>query len=75
MADGGEGFADILCHYIHGKMIEVDTLDLQGRRIRAAYAYNEEKNSRSWMWRAVLGSISIQRIGAIRWLLLPMGSD
>ncbi|MEY8542665.1 glycerate kinase family protein [Dubosiella newyorkensis] len=43
MADGGEGFADILCHYIHGKMIEVDTLDLQGRRIRAAYAYNEEK--------------------------------
>lgn len=43
MADGGEGFAQVLCGYIRGKMVEVETVDLLGRRIKARYAWNEEQ--------------------------------
>lgn len=43
MADGGEGFARVLCGYIHGEMVEVQTYDLLGRKIIAHYAWNEKR--------------------------------
>ncbi|EOS61834.1 glycerate kinase [Firmicutes bacterium M10-2] len=43
MADGGEGFARVLCGYIHGEMVKVQTYDLLGRKITAHYAWNEKR--------------------------------
>lgn len=43
MADGGEGFAEIMCRYIEGTMVEASTYDLLGKRITARYAWNEKR--------------------------------
>jgi glycerate kinase len=45
MADGGDGFAMVLKHYLHTTTINCDTQDPLGRKITASYQWNEKKKT------------------------------
>jgi len=45
MADGGDGFALVLKHYLHTTTINCDTVDPLGRKITASYEWNETQKT------------------------------
>src|SRR4029078_107741 len=45
MADGGDGFAMVLKHYLHTPPIYCDTLDPLERKITAAYQWDETQKA------------------------------
>ncbi len=45
MADGGDGFASVLKHYLDTTTIHCDTVDPLGRKITASYQWNETKKA------------------------------
>jgi glycerate kinase len=45
MADGGDGFASVLKHYLDTTTIRCDTVDPLGRTITASYQWNETKKT------------------------------
>ena len=45
MADGGDGFAMVLKHYLHTTTINCDSQDPLGRKITASYQWNEKKKT------------------------------
>jgi glycerate 2-kinase len=45
MADGGDGFASVLKHYLKTVTIDCDTVDPLGRKISASYQWNEKNKT------------------------------
>jgi glycerate kinase len=45
MADGGDGFAEVMKYYLHTDTVECDTLDPLGRHITASYQWNSNTKS------------------------------
>ncbi len=45
MADGGDGFASVLKHYLHTQTVFVETVDPLGRPIKTQYEWDQQRGS------------------------------